>query len=65
MYIAAALCMWLLRAWKVGQLERVALVEGKSAADIEVMTLELNRQPIHSKVLNSGLFKHLLAPRNV
>jgi hypothetical protein len=35
MYIAAALCMWVLRAWKIGQLEQLAAEEGKTMDNID------------------------------
>ena len=34
MYVAAALCMWLLRAWKIGQLQEIAACENKSPESI-------------------------------
>ncbi|KAI4277144.1 MAG: hypothetical protein LQ337_002017 [Flavoplaca oasis] len=37
MYIAAALCMWFLKAWKVAEMERVAAVEEKSPAEVDVV----------------------------
>ena len=37
MYLAAALCMWGLRGWKIGQLEAIAAgQQKKSAADVDV-----------------------------
>ncbi|MCJ1243788.1 hypothetical protein MMC30_000985 [Trapelia coarctata] len=35
MYIAAAMCMLFLRAWKVGELEELAAEEGKTVANID------------------------------
>jgi len=35
MYIAAATCMWFLRAWKVGEPEELAAEEGKTMANID------------------------------
>ncbi|KAL8881897.1 MAG: hypothetical protein Q9198_000997 [Flavoplaca austrocitrina] len=37
MYIAAALSMWFLRAWKIAEIERVAAVEEKSPAEVDVV----------------------------
>lgn len=34
MYIGAALCMWFLRAWKIGELERQAVTEEKREQEI-------------------------------
>ncbi|KAL8941452.1 MAG: hypothetical protein Q9216_002225 [Gyalolechia sp. 2 TL-2023] len=44
MYIAAALCMWVLRAWKFGQLERIASVEGKSPVEVHLQTGQCGNQ---------------------
>lgn len=33
MYIAAALCMWLLRGWKIQQIEQITAEEGKRPED--------------------------------
>ncbi|KAL8703387.1 MAG: hypothetical protein Q9201_003443 [Fulgogasparrea decipioides] len=41
MYIAAAICMWFLRAWKIGQIEIIAIVEGKSPAEVGAMAVHL------------------------
>ncbi|KAL9029733.1 MAG: hypothetical protein Q9196_002054 [Gyalolechia fulgens] len=54
MYIAAALCMWFLKAWKVGQIERIASVEGKSPTEISMMAVEPDRQPVHLQTGQCG-----------
>ncbi|KAL6702604.1 hypothetical protein ACN47E_001304 [Coniothyrium glycines] len=33
MYIGAAVCLWLVRAWKIGEMEESAIEEGKSETD--------------------------------
>ncbi|KAL8736270.1 MAG: hypothetical protein Q9166_000425 [cf. Caloplaca sp. 2 TL-2023] len=46
MYIAAALCMWFLRAWKIGEIERIAAAEAKASAEsaeVSVMAVEPDR----------------------
>ena len=40
MYVAAALCMWLLRAWKIGEIEEIAAVEEKPPGDIDALHAE-------------------------
>ena len=35
MYIAAALCMWLLRAWKIGELERTARTKEEREQELQ------------------------------
>lgn len=35
MYVGATLCMWFLRAWKVGQLELLAIQKEKPPASID------------------------------
>ena len=66
MYIAAALCMWYLRAWKIAEIERVAAVERKSQAEVDIMatappddTLQALRQP------NSSALRRLFAWKKV
>ncbi|KAL2354064.1 major facilitator superfamily domain-containing protein [Cryomyces antarcticus] len=38
MYIAAAICVWFLRAWKIGELEEIAAAEGRDPKGINVVT---------------------------
>lgn len=38
MYIGAAVFLWLVRAWKIGQLEEEAAAEGKTQGDIDPVT---------------------------
>lgn len=40
MYIGAASCMWFLRAWKIGQLEEIALAQKKSLDEVDVLSTE-------------------------
>ncbi|KAL8854587.1 MAG: hypothetical protein Q9221_000622 [Calogaya cf. arnoldii] len=40
MYIAAAVCMWFLRAWKIGEIEKIAGANGKSPAEVSVVASE-------------------------
>lgn len=37
MYVAAAICMLLLRAWKIGQIEMMSKPEGKSESGVGAM----------------------------
>ena len=37
MYIGAAICMWFLRAWKVKELEQIAIEKGESIETINVV----------------------------
>lgn len=38
MYTGAALCMWFLRAWKIGQLEEMAAQTHKAAESLDPVT---------------------------
>lgn len=40
MYVAAALCMWGLRGWKIGQIEQTAMQQGKVVKDIVAAVAE-------------------------
>lgn len=35
MYIGAAVCMWFLRAWKIGELERVAITKAEREQELQ------------------------------
>lgn len=38
MYTAAALCMWFLRAWKIGELEQIAAETRKPVETLDAVT---------------------------
>ena len=40
MYIAAAVCMWFLRSWKIGQIQQIAAEQGKRPEDIDAASDE-------------------------
>ena len=40
MYIAAAVCMWFLRIWKIGQIEQIATEQGKRPEDLDAASTE-------------------------
>ena len=40
MYIAAAVCMWFLRSWKIGQIEQIAAEQRKRPEDIDAASAE-------------------------
>ncbi|KAL8985841.1 MAG: hypothetical protein Q9205_000559 [Flavoplaca limonia] len=66
MYIAAALSMWFLRAWKIAEIERVAAVEEKSPAEVEVVAAAPDDHT--SQALgkpNSSVLRRLFAWRKV
>ncbi|KAI4127804.1 MAG: hypothetical protein LQ338_003033 [Usnochroma carphineum] len=46
--IAGGVCMWFLRAWKIGQIESTAAAEGKSPAEVSGMSFEPGQHPIHN-----------------
>ncbi|KAL8841718.1 MAG: hypothetical protein Q9176_003113 [Flavoplaca citrina] len=66
MYIAAALSMWFLRAWKIAEIERVAAVEEKSPAEVDVVAAAPDDHT--SQALgkpNSSVLRRLFAWRKV
>ena len=65
MYIAAALCMWFLRAWKIGQIENIASAEGKSPTEVGVMDVEPSCQRAVSNNSRSSIFRRLWAGKRV
>lgn len=40
MYVAASICMWILRAWKIGQIEQIAAEQGKAPEEVAVVPIE-------------------------
>lgn len=68
MYLAAAMCMWGLRVWKIGQIELIAAEQQKRPQDIEAHAAEpLNDQALsvaseHSK---SSITKRLFVWKQV
>ena len=54
MYVAASLCMWFLRAWKISQIEDIALAEAKSVTEVEAVSTKPDNP--RSTSTPSGLF---------
>lgn len=40
MYMGAALCMWLLRAWKIGELQAIAAAQEKRPEEIDAVATD-------------------------
>ena len=69
MYIGAALCMWILQAWKIQQLEKLAIEQEKNSVEMDPLTPQaiehsLNARRIYLASTASNL-KHLLAWKRV
>lgn len=63
MYLAAAVCMWFLRAWKIGQIEEIAAEKEKRPEDIDAAAAEpVDPQNVSSssRDFRSSLTKRLL-----
>ena len=65
MYIAAALCMFFLRAWKIGQIESIAAADGKPSTEVSGMAVEPDHAYKSPEGLKSGLWRRLCARRRV
>ncbi|KAL9600113.1 MAG: hypothetical protein Q9219_003369 [cf. Caloplaca sp. 3 TL-2023] len=65
MYVAAALCMWFLRAWKIGQIEGMAVAAGKSPAEIDALAVEPSGQSASTRALRSNIFRRLCSWKRV
>lgn len=68
MYMAAALCVWFLRAWKIGELEAIAAHEEKALHDINPLdpeSPELRRAISTGTYRKSSLIKRLFAWKKV
>ncbi len=51
MYMAAAVCMWFLRAWKIGQIEEIATERNERPEDLNAAANE----PIDSQDVSTAL----------
>ena len=67
MYIAAALCMWFLRAWKIGELEELAAEQGQSLQGIDaIQSHALVKPPSRaSRLAKSSILKRLFMWKRV
>ncbi|CAF9910590.1 MAG: hypothetical protein HETSPECPRED_010110 [Heterodermia speciosa] len=67
MYVGAATSMWLLRAWKIGQIERVASEQEKLREEVEVLSAQGTAEfPSGSaSVVTSSLARRLFAWKRV
>ena len=67
MYVAAALCMWAVRAWKVSQIEQYVIEHEKSVSDKVAVPLEaaMDVGPRSTVKAKSSIVKRLLAWQRV
>lgn len=55
MYIAAALCLWFLKVWKLGELERIAAAENKPLDNVDTAntpSVDVSGVQLKSSVVN-------------
>lgn len=67
MYLAAALCMWVLRAWKIGQIQQLA-IEEKPSEDVDaVSSVSKTEMPpmSGSHMKEFSIVKHLITWKKV
>ncbi|MCJ1382172.1 hypothetical protein MMC17_005284 [Xylographa soralifera] len=67
MYIAAAICMWFLRGWKIGQLEQLTTEkgEGLETTDPIQMEPEDNLPPSRSQYKESNILRRMISWKRV
>lgn len=68
MYVAAAVSMWFLRSWKIGQIEQIAAEQEKRPEDIDAASAEpVNDRSISfaAKKNKSGVLKRLFIWKKV
>ena len=68
MYTAAAMCMWFLRAWKIGEIQRMAVEREKRPENFDPVSTQLSDQLAvspSSKKYRSGILKQLFAWKKV
>jgi hypothetical protein len=51
MYIAAALCLLLLRGWKIGEIDEIARIKGESPDEVNAISAEDEDEDGHAKVV--------------
>ena len=56
MYIGAGFCMFLLRAWKIGQLERLAADPNKAPGELDVLYIQPRKAGL---ALSNGWLSHI------
>jgi len=65
MYIAAAWCLWFLKAWKVGQLERIAAKESEATSQVDPVEAANIPEPQGIPDPRSSYLKRMLRWRKV
>ena len=68
MYVAAAVCMWFLRSWKLGQIERIAAEQNKRPEDIDTVSVaQMDDQAVSFVARNyeSGMLRRLFLWKKV
>lgn len=68
MYVGAASCMWLLRAWKIGELEAIAAYEDKALDHVKALgaeSSEFQRVVSTASYRKSSVFKRLVKWKKV
>ena len=69
MYVASAICMWFLRAWKIGEIEMIAAEQKKAPEEIGVNLHEPHEVTLatasRSRTSKSSIVKRLFAWKRV
>ena len=65
MYVGAAICMFFLRAWKIGQLEELAAELEKTPGEVNVLSTESAGGSGRPLPARSSIVKRLVAWRRV
>lgn len=68
MYVAAAVCMWFLRFWKIGQIEQIAAEQKRMPEEIDAASAELvdgRTISFATQIYESGIIKRLFVWKKV
>jgi hypothetical protein len=69
MYLTAFICLWFLKDWKIGEMERLAQLEEKSSHNIDLMTsngaVDISRDEEARVKPRSSFIKRMLIWRKV
>lgn len=62
MYIAASICLWVLRAWKIGDIEQIAAKQGKKPEEVSAISADPSTMA-HTTTFEMDAMKSSIAKR--
>lgn len=65
MYIAGSLCLWILRAWKIGEIEQIVIEEGETSGEVDVVPMVAHGESSRPHLAKSSIIKRLFQWKRV